>query len=252
MSKKFRVIIPVRLESSRLPKKALRMIGNITMIERVVLQALKSEASEVIVATDSKEIENTLLSYSDKISIVMTSEAHQSGTDRIVEVIYKKRFSLNEVIVNVQGDEPFIAPETINQVAEILIHNKMYEYSTLYSNSSSIEEFFDKNIVKVVSTLKKRALYFSRSPIPMPKSDNQENFSFKKHIGIYAYRVSLLKRFATWKPSELENIESLEQLRCLEYDVYPLIEEATSGMHLGVDTLEDLNKANSTVLATQA
>ena len=164
MNNTFNIVIPIRLHSSRLEKKALIKLGDLTIIERVVLQALKSNAQNIIVATDSLEIQNVLTQYEPQISVELTNSEHQSGTDRVVEIVKKKKWPLSSIVVNVQGDEPFICPDNINKVAQLLINNKSSEYSTLYAKSSSVEDFFDKNIVKVVTTEQNRALFFFKSP----------------------------------------------------------------------------------------
>lgn len=243
---KFYVVIPARYASTRLPAKPLKMIAGKTMIQHVYERASQSDAAKVIIATDDSRIESVAQEFG--AVVCMTKLTHNSGTDRLQEVAQQFNLQADDIVVNVQGDEPLIPPEVINQVANNLFNNVFSSMATLSEPIHSLEDFRNSNIVKVVSDNKGKALYFSRAPIPWPrdhfaKSDVitlPEQFPAQRHIGIYAYRVSLLNEFVTWPQADLEKIESLEQLRVLANDHAIHIEEACMAVPGGVDTEEDL------------
>jgi len=253
---KFTVVIPARYASSRLPAKPLADIAGKTMIQRVYEQALKSEAADVIVATDDERIEAVVKGFGGKVC--MTSNAHESGTDRLQEVAQALGLAEDDIVVNVQGDEPLIPPAVINQVAQNMASAQAASMSTLSEPILNSDDFLNPNVVKVVSDKDGYALYFSRAALPFPRDGFLSAKSnglggaggalpalpasdqFQRHIGIYAYRVSLLNEFVSWDVAPIEALESLEQLRVMwngrRIHVAPVVEEVPGG----VDTPEDL------------
>jgi 3-deoxy-manno-octulosonate cytidylyltransferase (CMP-KDO synthetase) len=242
----FYLVIPARYASTRLPAKPLKMIAGKTMIQHVYERARMSDAIEVIIATDDTRIESVAREFG--ATVCMTKTTHNSGTDRLQEVARQLNLQADDIVVNVQGDEPLIPPEVINQVAKNLFNNSFSSMATLSEPIHSLEDFRNPNIVKVVKDNKGKALYFSRAPIPWPRDHFAkseiamlpENFPAQRHIGIYAYRVSLLNDFVTWPQADLEKIESLEQLRVLANGHAIHVEEACMVVPGGVDTEEDL------------
>ena len=248
---KFTVVIPARYASTRLPAKPLKEIAGKPMIQHVYERACESLASQVIIATDDARIEAVAKSFGAQVC--MTSADHTSGTDRLQEVVAQLGLADDEIVVNVQGDEPLIPAQVINQVAQNLSLMRYASMATLSEPIYSFADFRNPNIVKVVADVKGRALYFSRAPIPWPrdhfaKADVNtlpENFPAQRHIGIYAYRVGLLHKFVTWQPAPLEKIESLEQLRVMWNGEIIHIAEAIVAVPGGVDTEEDLQRIKS-------
>ena len=241
----FVVIIPARYASTRLPAKPLRDIANKTMIQRVWEQAGKSNASKVVIATDDSRIEEAARSFGAEVC--MTRADHPSGTDRLQEVATQLQLGGEQIVVNVQGDEPLIPPEVINQVAENLASHSQAGVSTLAEPIMSVEDFLNPNIVKVVSDAKGMALYFSRSPISWPRDHFQktkdslpEGYTPRRHIGIYGYQVEQLNRFVTWTVAPIEAVESLEQLRFMWQGTGIHVADACAVVPGGVDTEEDL------------
>ena len=238
----FTVIIPARYDSSRLPGKPLVDIAGKPMIQWVYEQAIQSGADTVIVATDDKRVETAVKAFGGKVC--MTSTEHQSGTERLAEVIQNMGIDDNQVIVNVQGDEPLIPPVTIAQVANNLA-NSQVPMATLAVEISHQDEVFNPNSVKVVTDSEGYALYFSRATIPWDR-DNFANADkaivqpLMRHIGIYAYRAGFINTYINWEPTALEKIESLEQLRVLWYGEKIHVEIAKQIPPAGVDTPEDL------------
>lgn len=246
----FIVVIPARYQSTRLAAKPLADILGKTMVERVAIQALKSGASRVIVATDDKRIADALMSVNN-IEICMTSATHESGTDRLAEVCKIYQFSDEDIIVNVQGDEPLIPPAIISQVATNLAANSDASVATLSAPITQFNDVFNINAVKVVTDKKGLALYFSRATIPWDRDDftlenkNQQcvnSGNLQRHIGIYAYRVSFLKEYAQLTVSPLEVIEKLEQLRVLWHGFNIHVQQAIEMPPAGVDTADDLQR----------
>jgi 3-deoxy-manno-octulosonate cytidylyltransferase (CMP-KDO synthetase) len=217
----FRVVIPARYASARLPGKALLPIGGKPMVQWVYERAVQSRAAEVLIATDDLLIVSAAHSFGAET--VMTGTSHTSGTDRIAEVARLRRWPERDIVVNVQGDEPLIPPALIEQVATLLEANSGADMATLAAPILSLQEFLDPNAVKVVTDASGRALYFSRAPIPWTRDgapagiSSQKSFAgARRHVGIYAYRVGSLIRLAALAPSPLENTEKLEQLRALQ------------------------------------
>lgn len=250
----FVVVIPARYQSQRLPGKPLADIHGASLIERVYGCAVKSLASRVIVATDDARIESEVKRFGGEVC--MTSPEHASGTDRLEEVARKCGFQADDIIVNVQGDEPLIPAEVINQVAHNLIQSSAASAATLCEKIHASEEIFNPNVVKVVKDLNGKAMYFSRAPIPWLRDSYSLNEAPAvgvssadtfRHIGIYAYRVKLLQEFVGWPVSYLEGLERLEQLRILENGRVIHVEEACAQVPGGVDTPEDLNKVREII-----
>lgn len=239
----FTVIIPARFASTRLPGKPLADIHGKPMVVRVMEQALKSGASRVIIATDHQEVVDAVQHAGGEAC--MTDSNHHSGTERLAEVIDKYQFADDEIIVNVQGDEPLIPPMIISQVANNLA-NSQAEMGTLAVPINNAEEAFNPNAVKVVMDQSGYALYFSRAAIPWQRDQFAVNKQiigdhFLRHIGIYAYRAGFIRRYVTWPASPLENIEMLEQLRVLWYGEKIHVAVAAQAPGAGVDTPEDLD-----------
>ena len=243
----FKVVIPARFGSTRLPGKPLRLIAGLPMIQHVYTRAMESGASEVIVATDDERINQVCKDFD--ASVCMTRADHVSGTDRIAEVAATLGWSDKEMVVNVQGDEPGLPPALINQVAGLLADRRDAHIATLATPVADVEEFLNPNAVKVVADLSGRALYFSRAPIPWFRDEardglmSQQRFDGAwRHLGLYAYRVGALKQLASAEPSPLELAEKLEQLRAMEMGMTIMVALASCSPGHGVDTEEDLGK----------
>lgn len=251
----FTVVIPARYASTRFPGKPLVKVKDKPMIQHVYERAVASGAKAVFIATDDERIEDCCRSFCD--SVVMTSSNHENGTSRIAEVIEKASISDDEIIINVQGDEPFIPPENIVQLAKLLTSNADVPMSTLCYPIDDEEDVFNPNVVKVVMDKQHRSLYFSRSAIPYPR-DYMTNgalnvdfkdlpFSFMRHIGLYGYRAGFVKTYKDLSPTPLSVYESLEQLRVLEHGFDIVIEPANVAPPHGIDTPEDLAKLLLTI-----
>lgn len=236
----FKVVIPARYASARLPGKPLLDIAGKPMVIRVAEQAAKSGASEIVIATDFEKIMQVAAEH--YIKAVMTRLDHASGTDRIAEVAQKLGWGDDEIVVNVQGDEPLIEPSLINEVAQHLANNKDAVMATACHAIHDEASMINPNIVKVVIDANGNALYFSRAPIPYPRDDaHKANIHAHRHIGIYAYRVGFLKKYAQLSMTELEKIESLEQLRVLHHGYKIGVTITQNAPASGVDTQEDLD-----------
>lgn len=248
----FIVVIPARYQSSRLPGKMLLDLGGKPMVLRVVERALQSKASAVYVATDDERILNVCKNAG--VDALMTSPAHTTGTDRITEVAQKLALPDAAVIVNVQGDEPLIPPAVIDQVAANMQARPQTGICTLYSPVADESEFRNPNAVKLVTDAQGRVLYFSRAPIPWPR-DGVTPASMalaKRHIGLYAYRVGVLKQFVTWPVSPIEDTEKLEQLRAMHNGITIHAERCCEFIPAGVDTSADLEHIRALMLAGAA
>ena len=240
----FKVVIPARYASARLPGKPLLDIGGKPMVVRVAEQAAKSGASEIVIATDFEKILSACEAHNFKA--VMTRLDHASGTDRIAEVADKLGWGDDEIVVNVQGDEPLIAPELINAVAQHLAQSQDAVMATACHAIHDEASMINPNIVKVVMDASGNALYFSRAPIPYPRDEaHKQVIQAHRHIGIYAYKVGFLKKYATLAPSNLEKIESLEQLRVLHHGYKIGVAITQNAPASGVDTQEDLDYVRS-------
>jgi len=271
----FKVIIPARYNSTRLPGKPLLDVAGKTMIQRVYEATCLSDAEEVIVATDDQRIIDACKSFSAKYC--MTAKTHLSGTDRLEEVANAFKLKPDQIIVNVQGDEPLIDPALINQVAKNLADNSWASVASLCETMETSEAVFNSNNVKVVFNKVGEASYFSRAPIPWQRqyieqestlqsefslkqlsssnknsTSNNNSFTYKdngiapksyyRHIGIYAYRTQFLHDFVSWTPSSAELLESLEQLRALENGSRIHMALACKKVATGVDTQQDLDE----------
>lgn len=234
-------IIPARYASTRFPAKPLADLGGQSMIKRVYAQATKSKSlTHVVVATDHADIAKHVADFGG--NVCMTNENHVSGTDRCFEVVTKEK-STFDYIINIQGDEPFIAPEQIDLLASLL--DGKTELATLAKKLETQQQLVNPNLVKVVINKNREALYFSRSPIPYwrgKETDWVNQHTYYKHIGMYAYRTDILKEITSLKVSTLEKAESLEQLRWLEHG-YKIKVAETQMETLGIDTPEDLTEA---------
>jgi 3-deoxy-manno-octulosonate cytidylyltransferase (CMP-KDO synthetase) len=232
-------VIPARYASTRLPGKPLAMIAGKPMIQRVYERALLAKKPEkVLVATDDTRVEDAVKAFGGEV--MMTSSQHPSGTDRLAEVALN--FPKVDVIINVQGDEPLIPPEVIDDLAEVFEKDPTLQMATVRSKMSE-QDYDNPNAVKVVTNLNGFAMYFSRSLMPYPRI-KPDDYTVYKHIGIYAYRREFLLKFAALPPTPLETIESLEQLRALENGIkIKVITNNFTG--IGIDTKEDLAAANT-------
>ena len=241
----FKVIIPARYGSSRLPGKPLLDIAGRPMVAHVVERACQSGAEEVLIATDDERIAAAVQGLG--VEVVMTSKDHPSGTDRLQEVVQKKGWADDTIVVNVQGDEPLIPPLVIDQVARNLEMSALAGIATLAEPLSDIDQLFNPNIVKLVRDVNDFALYFSRAPMPwardafaVDKSTLPQVNIYLRHLGIYAYRVAFLHRYGALVPSPHEVIESLEQLRVLWHGFRLRVTEIENAPEAGVDTAADL------------
>ncbi|MGK4328133.1 3-deoxy-manno-octulosonate cytidylyltransferase [Lonsdalea quercina] len=240
----FTVIIPARFASSRLPGKPLADINGKPMVIHVMERAQESGAERVIVATDHPDVEQVVRQAGGEVCL--TRPEHNSGTERLAEVIERYRLPDDEIIVNIQGDEPMIPPVIVRQVAENLAESRA-GMATLAVPIVGSEDVFNPNAVKVVRDAEGYALYFSRAPIPWDRerfAQSKDNVGdhFLRHIGIYAYRAGFVRRYVSWAPSELEKIELLEQLRVLWYGEKIHVDVAKAIPSVGVDTPEDLER----------
>ncbi len=241
----FHVIIPARFGSTRLPGKPLLQIGDRPLIQWVWQSAVASGAASVLVATDDERIRAAALKFG--ANCTMTSPNHTSGTDRIAEAVRTTDFSGDDIVVNLQGDEPAMPPEVVAKVAQGLSEVAGSEISTAVAPIQSLREFLDPNCVKALRARDGRALYFSRAPVPWPRdsiaSDLPTSFvGAWRHIGIYAYRVRSLLHFAACSPTPLEITEKLEQLRALEHGMHIHLVTLSEPPPAGVDTPEDLER----------
>lgn len=244
----FTVIIPARYGSSRFPGKVLVDIQGKPMVQHVYERALESGASRVIVATDDARVAKAVADFGG--NYCMTAAHHESGTERLAEVVDVEGLLAHELIVNVQGDEPFIPAENIQQVAENLYHHQEAEMATLAVRIEDVEEAFNPNAVKVVTDKLGYALYFTRATIPYDRARfldadaiDEIGDYYLRHIGIYAYRAGFIKQYVNMSPSGLEQIESLEQLRVLWHGEKIHVDEARKAPPAGIDTPQDLENA---------
>ena len=243
------IVIPARFASSRLPGKPLLEIHGRAMILRVVDQAKKVQGfDDYCVATDDERIAH--ICRTENIDVVMTSTEHPSGTDRLSEVARIKGWASDDIIVNVQGDEPLLPAKLVQQVSQLLVEKPNCSMSTLCEPILQLEEFQRNSIVKVVMSKGNEALYFSRATIPYDRDAAQQHTQqlhahAYRHLGLYAYRVSLLQEYVTWEQGTLEKLESLEQLRVLENGHRIAIAIAEANLPPGVDTLADLERLNA-------
>ena len=249
MSQAYTVIVPARLASTRLPNKPLADIHGLPMVVRVAQRAALSNASQVVVAADSIEIVQACQAHG--VRAMLTQVDHPSGSDRLAEASALLGLSPNDVVVNVQGDEPLINPELINQVAELLVQRPTASMSTAAHEIHELAEFTNPNVVKVVIDQAQLALYFSRAPIPWWRDGFANGIQTLpqpaplRHIGIYAYRVGFLQSFPTLQAAPIETGEALEQLRALWHGHKIAVHITPDVPGPGVDTPEDLERVRA-------
>ncbi len=249
MSQAFTVIVPARLASTRLPQKPLADIHGLPMVVRVAQRAALSHASQVVVAADSLEIVQACQAHG--VRAMLTQMDHPSGSDRLAEASALLGLEPTDVVVNVQGDEPLINPELINQVAELLVQRPAASMSTAAHEIHELAEFTNPNVVKVVIDQAQLALYFSRAPIPWWRDGFAKGIQTLpqpaplRHIGIYAYRVGFLQSFPNLSPAPIETGEALEQLRALWHGHKIAVHITHEAPGPGVDTPEDLERVRA-------
>lgn len=244
----YTIVIPARYASTRFPGKPLAMLGDRTILQHVYERAMLSKAEAVIIATDDERIAQTARGFGAEVC--MTSDKHSSGTERLAEVMQVYSYYSDKVVVNLQGDEPFISVETIDQVAGLLLQSHGYGMATLCHVIDSPDEISDPHIVKVVLDANHDALYFSRAAIPWDR-DQLKCIPVYRHIGLYAYTAGFLREYVEWPPCELEKAEALEQLRVLYHGRKIKLGITDKETAIGIDTPEDLVKAQQ-MLAAQA
>lgn len=232
----FIVVIPARYQSVRLPGKPLLELAGKPMIQHVFDRASLSEAKQVYIATDNDEIRKVCEGFG--ATVCMTDPGHASGSDRIEEVTRILELRNSDIVVNVQGDEPLIPPTVINQVAENLKAQDIAELCTLYEVIDNHKDIDNPNVVKVVTDKSNMALYFSRAGIPFQREKDTPTI-YKRHIGLYAYRVGALRNFVQWPLAELEQSEKLEQLRFMAYGIKIHLAECVERIPPGIDTKAD-------------
>lgn len=245
----FKVVIPARYGSTRLPGKPLLEIGGKPMIEHVHQRATESGAAQVVVATDDTRIADCVEGFGGEVCL--TDAAHRSGTDRIAQVVKQYAWDTDEIVVNLQGDEPDMPPELLRQVAVDMDRHPDAVMTTLSANLDDGAQLFDPNVVKLVTDAKGYALYFSRAPIPWNRDAFADRANlptsvqgYSRHIGLYAYRAGFLARYIQWQPAPLELVESLEQLRVLWHGERIHVSAAGVVPGQGVDTPQDLERLN--------
>jgi 3-deoxy-manno-octulosonate cytidylyltransferase (CMP-KDO synthetase) len=238
------VIIPARYASTRLPGKPLADVAGKPLIQRVHDCAVKTGATQVVIATDDDRIRQAAEGFGARV--VMTSAAHRSGTDRLAEVIEQLAIDAGEIVVNLQGDEPLMPAELMRAVAEKLASHKEAQVATACHAIHDRETLTNPNVVKVVCDTRGYALYFSRAAIPWPRDmmagKGGAAIQAYRHIGLYAYRAGFVRRYASWPPCPPEEAEQLEQLRVLWYGERIVVHEARQMPEAGVDTPEDLER----------
>jgi 3-deoxy-manno-octulosonate cytidylyltransferase (CMP-KDO synthetase) len=237
----FYVVIPARFAATRLPGKPLADIAGKPMLQHVYERACQSQATRVIIATEDQRVQEAALGFGAEVC--MTSPDHLSGTERLHEVINLLQLSDDSVIVNVQGDEPFVSALNINQVAANIVNYPSAAITTLCELIEDNNAIVEPSIVKVTRDAQGYALYFSRSPIPWSKPDTALTISYYRHLGLYAYRAKLIRQYVTWPICPLEQTESLEQLRALRHGERIHVDIAVDKASLAVDTPADLERA---------
>ena len=245
----FKVVIPARYQSTRLPGKPLLEIGGKPMIQHVYDRACQSAADAVVIATDDARIEAAVKGFGGEVC--MTSAELQSGTDRLAEVVTTLGWSDDQIVVNLQGDEPEMPAALINQVADDMASHADAVMTTLGFPLSRFADVIDPNVVKLVRDKAGYAQYFSRAPIPWHRNEFANGLQspaslelFYRHIGLYAYRAGFLREFVSWEPAPTEMTESLEQLRVLWHGRKIHVSIADQSPGIGVDTQADLDRVN--------
>lgn len=247
MTNNYHIIIPARMNSTRLSNKMLLDLAGEPIVIRTAKQALKTSATSVTVATDHPDILKVCQAY--KINCILTSDKHVSGTERIVEAVQLLNLPPSDYVINVQGDEPLISPSIIDELAWF-IHNKKTTVATMAHKITSYAMVKNPNIVKIAIDKNDNALYFSRAKIPFYRDGYlddipvmPEKFNILRHIGIYAYQVNFLHNYPQLQPCELEKIEKLEQLRILYNDIKIAVLTTNTPCEAGIDTQIDLDNA---------
>jgi 3-deoxy-manno-octulosonate cytidylyltransferase (CMP-KDO synthetase) len=245
----FKVVIPARYASTRLPGKPLLDIAGKPMIQHVHQRAVESGAGQIVVATDDQRIAACVRGFGGEVCL--TDSRHRSGTDRIAEVVRQFAWTAEQIVVNLQGDEPDMPATLLHQVALDMERHADAVMTTLSADLSDGAQLFDPNVVKLVTDAKGYALYFSRAPIPWNRDEfaSREQLpatlqGYRRHIGLYAYRAGFLQRYIQWQPAPLELLESLEQLRVLWYGERIHVSAAGVVPGQGVDTPHDLERLN--------
>lgn len=246
----FKIVIPARYGATRLPGKPIRLLAGKPMIVHVCERALACE-KEVVVATDDPRIEEVIVASGLPVRVVMTRIDHTSGTERIAEVADLLGWPDSTSIINLQGDEPLMRPDWIEQLGQALQEDTTVEVVTLAAPIRERAEVFVPDMVKVVTNQAGRALYFSRAPIPWHRTSFATDesihplpthFTWRRHIGIYGYSAGFLRRYIRWPVSQLETVETLEQLRILWHGENIRVLETDTAPEIGVDTEEDLQR----------
>lgn len=237
-----RIVIPVRMASTRLPEKPLLDLEGKSMVQRVYEKALACSVNSVLIATEDQRVVEAVQNFGG--DVCLTSENHCSGTERLAEAVEKAGYDSDDVIINVQGDEPMIPVANIEAVGNNLLAHQQASMATLCEKIDQVDQVNDPNIVKVITDREGMAMYFSRAPIPWVRNyfPNQlpNEVDCYKHIGIYAYRAHFLKRYTTLAPSAIERWESLEQLRVLWHGHAIHVGLAACKAPPGIDTENDL------------
>lgn len=250
----YHIVIPARYASERLPGKLLLDLAGKPVLERVWRRACESRAASVTIATDDERIAGVAEAFGARV--VLTSPKHQSGSDRIAECANQLEWPADRLVVNLQGDEPLMPPACLDQVAELLERSEDCEVASLYWPISDPDEVENPNAVKVVTDARDRALYFSRAPIPFARSYGSiaeamaAGVQWKRHLGLYAYRLSALQSFTACAPTPLEKSERLEQLRMMEQGGHIAMALACEAIPAGIDTIEDLRRVRTIISST--
>lgn len=255
----FRVVIPARYDSTRLPGKVLLSVAGKPMVQWVHERACAAGADEVLIATDDERIASVASGFG--AAAVLTARSHASGTDRIAEVARVRGWAATDIVVNLQGDEPLMPPAVISQVARLLAEHPQAQIATLATPIVSLDDLMNPNVVKVVTDARGMALYFSRAPIPWNRDGAQTGPSSQQgsqrdpggarwHRGLYAYRVGTLVRLAQLPRGTLEAREHLEQLRALEHGMSIIVDDAVEEPGPDVNTLADLERVAARLART--
>lgn len=253
----FRVAIPARHGSTRLPGKPLALLAGTPMVLHVHRLALRAGAQEVVVATDDERIRSVCAAAGADVEL--TGAQHASGTDRIAELAARRGWAPDSIVVNLQGDEPLLPPELVRQAATLLADHPHAAIATLAVPVESLADYLDPNVVKVVARADGSVLYFSRAPVPWDRDGataglaSQARFGgARRHLGLYAYRVGTLLQLAALPPSPLEKLERLEQLRALQAGIAIVVADALAAPGPGVDTPDDLARVERLMGAGRA
>lgn len=247
----YHIVIPARFASERLPGKVLLDLAGQPLLQHVWQRATESSAKSVVIATDDERIVAAAKSFGAQV--VLTRSDHQSGSDRIAECAIQLGWPDDHLVVNLQGDEPLMPPACLDQVAALLDERTDCEIASLYWPISEAEEVLNPNAVKVVTDSENRALYFSRAPIPFARAHKDTNEAiaagiiWKRHLGLYAYRLAALHHFTSCAPTPLEMTEKLEQLRMMEQGGRIAMARACEFIPAGIDTPDDLRRVRDLI-----